>query len=146
MGLYGWYDTAGSVMNYSMHKESVGVAANGFVTFNGPLNDYEYYDLFKNGNYTINQGDATGDGEVDIRDLVRAKKISSQIVDEYKVAVDFDANGSISATDLGYLRKQIVGLSFDAEDQVNVDANAVLDAQASVTTVALGTDYTADYK
>lgn len=50
MGLYGWYDLAGSYMNYTHYKESEGVTVNGFAQFH-QISDEEYDELFKNKSY-----------------------------------------------------------------------------------------------
>ncbi len=145
MGFYGWSDEAGSYMNYAQMEESVGTATKGNVTLSSAINDYQYYDIFKNGVYTVTEGDATRDGIVDLKDLVRTKKISSGL-NNYFVAVDYDANGAVAATDITFLRKQILDISFEASEQVNVAASDVLASTTAATNVALGGEYTADYK
>lgn len=51
MGLYAWNDSAASYMNYTQHKESDGVAANGFAKLKS-ISDDDYDTLFKNKSYT----------------------------------------------------------------------------------------------
>lgn len=150
MGLYGWSDIAskggtGNYSNYPQMKEGDAVGIEGYANLVS-ANDYEYYEVFKNKNCTITQGDATGDSEIDVRDLVLTKKIAVNVVAEYNVAVDYDTNGAIAAADLACLRKQIMGISLDAETQVNVNAVQVLNAKNSAANVSLGGNYTADYK
>jgi len=141
MGFYGWSDQAEFTKNTRMKEgESVGT----YAKLSDSLSEYEYYNLFKNSTFTITEGDATGDGVVNLKDLVRTKKISSGI-SNYCVAVDYDSNGSISATDITFLRRQILGISFDAAKQVNVPAGDVLASETATSTVALGGEYTADY-
>ena len=123
MGLYGWYDEAGSYMNYAQLKESDGVTIKGYATLSSAVNNYEYYNLFKNTGYTVTQGDANRDTKIDIIDLVRTKKIASGS-DKYFAAVDYDENGVISALDTIYLKKNLLGFTDDApEDFVGVETS-----------------------
>jgi len=61
----------------------------------------------------LQTGDITGDGNVDIRDLVRAKKHVAGIITltsfAYTVA-DSDKNGIIDAADLALLRRHMLNL------------------------------------
>jgi len=145
MGLYGWYDEAGSYMNYAQLKESDGVTTKGYATLSSAVNNYEYYNLFKNTGYTVTQGDANRDTKIDIIDLVRTKKIASGS-DKYFAAVDYDENGSIAATDISNLKKQLLGVDIDEGTQVDVSASDVLAAKVSDTDTAIGSGYSADYK
>ena len=121
MGLYGWYDEAGSYMNYAQLKESDGTTAKGYVTLSTSVNEYEYYNIFKNTSYKVTQGDATRDTVVDVKDLVRMKKIATG-TEKYFVAADFDGNGLVNALDTIYLRKQLIAYSDGApEDFVGVE-------------------------
>jgi len=52
-------------------------------------------------------GDVTGDGEIDIRDLVNVKKFSASNA-AYNEAYDFDADNAIDTTDLAMLRKVLI--------------------------------------
>ena len=47
MGLYGWYDEAGSYMNYTQMRESTGTTAKGYASLKS-ISDEEYKELFKN--------------------------------------------------------------------------------------------------
>ena len=64
--------------------------------------------------YVVFRGDANVDGEFDIRDLVRLKKIavgSSNIVEQYKKNLDIDSNGVWEpAADLTAFRKYLLGV------------------------------------
>ncbi len=145
MGLYGWYDEAGSYMNYSQLKEGEGVTAKGYVTLSDSINNYEYYNTFKNTGYTVTQGDANRDSNVDVVDLVRVKKIASGN-GKYYVGADYDENGSVTAIDLSYLRKQLLGAAIDEGIQVNVSASDVLSSIISETDTSASSGYSADYK
>ena len=145
MGLYGWNDQAGSFMNYTQMEESQTTATNGFATLSYSVNDYEFYNIFQNSGYEVTQGDATRDTMIDIKDLVRTKKIASG-TDRYYVAVDYDENGAVNASDLTFLRKQILGIAIDEGTQVNVSASDILSGKVSETDDSIGSGYTADYK
>ena len=54
-------------------------------------------------------GDVTGDGKVDVRDLVRLKKLAANSETAIASPADFDGDGRNSATDITYLRKCIFG-------------------------------------
>ena len=59
------------------------------------------------------KGDATGDGEVDITDVIFANKAvlgQKQLNDEQTKALDIDGNGIVDATDSLTMMKYIVGL------------------------------------
>lgn len=121
MGLYGWNDEAGSFMNYAQIKEGVAATSNAYATLSTSVNNYEFYNVFKNTGYEVTQGDATRDNIVDVKDLVRMKKIASGI-GNYFVAADFDGNGLVNALDTIYLRKQLIAYSDGApEDFVGVE-------------------------
>jgi len=114
MGFYGWSDQAEFTKNTRMKEgESVGT----YAKLSDSLSEYEYYNLFKNSTFTITEGDATGDGVVNLKDLVRTKKISSGI-SNYCVAVDYDSNGSISATNITYLRNQLLGIEYNGGQEI----------------------------
>ena len=145
MGLYGWYDEAGSYMNYSQLKEGEGVTTKGYVTLSNSINNYEYYETFQNTGYTVTQGDANRDSNVNILDFIRVNKIASGD-GKYYVAADYDENGSITASDLIYLKKQLLGVVINAGTQVNVSASDVLSAIVSETDISATSGYSADYK
>lgn len=51
--------------------------------------------------------DVTGDGKVDIRDLIAAKKLSAENPSDTRA--DFNGNGKIDAEDLITLKKVLIG-------------------------------------
>ncbi len=57
-------------------------------------------------------GDATGDGKVNAFDLLRAKRYAAApgTVQIFMYAADEDGNGSIEATDIGFIVNKIIGL------------------------------------
>ncbi len=66
------------------------------------------FEYFEATNSEIRCGDANGDGVVDIRDLVRVKKLSAQ-ADEYFPIADINKDSAIGAQDLLLLRKCLLG-------------------------------------
>lgn len=64
--------------------------------------------------YVVFRGDANIDGEIDIRDLIKFKKIavgSSNIVEQYKKNLDVDSNGLLEpASDLATLIEYLLGV------------------------------------
>ena len=55
-------------------------------------------------------GDADGNNEIDIRDLVRIKRYSAGITDEINSArADLDFDGVVGSGDLALLRRQLIG-------------------------------------
>ena len=53
-------------------------------------------------------GDANGDGEFDIRDLVCLKKLSLGAETETSPAADFDGDGTANSADLAVARKMLL--------------------------------------
>ena len=54
-------------------------------------------------------GDINGDGNVDVRDLVRLKKILAYITNDGRDFADLDNDGEIKTTDLAMLRRHLLG-------------------------------------
>ena len=55
-------------------------------------------------------GDANGDGEFDIRDLIRLKKISAGIIVQASPATDFDGDKTVNVEDIVTVRKMLLGV------------------------------------
>lgn len=71
-----------------------------------------YFNLLKsyfNGNLVETAGDINGDGSIDVRDLVRMKKLAADNSENTVARADFDGDSRNSATDVAYLRKGIFG-------------------------------------
>lgn len=55
-------------------------------------------------------GDINGDKVIDIRDLIRMKKVTAQMEVEYiRANSDIDFDGTVAATDAVVLRRYLVG-------------------------------------
>lgn len=57
-------------------------------------------------------GDVTGDGNVDVRDLIRLKKIMSKLAESNGAPEDINNDGNVDSVDLAYLRKYLLGITF----------------------------------
>ncbi len=83
--------------------------------------DYDHGDwqigVIKSLSYTPYSMDVTGDGEVDVRDLVRLKKMILQISQER--SYDLNCDGNINSLDLGLLRKSLFDIGTDIIENWN---------------------------
>lgn len=71
-------------------------------------------------------GDANGDGEVGIADLVYLKKHildKSKLKGAYFTAADIDKNSQITVADLVYLKKHVLGIEEIKQDGTSSDSN-----------------------
>lgn len=57
--------------------------------------------------------DFNGDGSVDVRDLVRLKRILAGLTESKGPSCDIDNDGDANSVDIGYLKKFILGMIFD---------------------------------
>ena len=100
--------TTGSwaTISYNGAKPKFDISSFKAYAANGTIIDADVYVVFR--------GDANVDGEFDIRDLVRLKKIavgSSNIEEQYKKNLDIDNNGTFEpAADLTAFRKYLLGV------------------------------------
>ena len=60
--------------------------------------------------FSVHAGDADGNGEVDIRDLVRMKRYISDADIEIDPAADINIDGDINAEDLSELRIMLLNM------------------------------------
>ena len=81
-------------------------------TVNMYINIFDAYAEFSTGSSSFGApGDLNGDGEINVIDLVKAKKILAGITTEEK-APDFNGDKNFNATDLTLLRKSIIDENF----------------------------------
>ncbi len=103
------------------------------VAFNG-VTHYSISIGYYGADYSIipNYGDLNDDGEIDIRDLVRMKKLLAGNGDKATALIDFDCDGEKGALDLALLRKSIfgdivlTGVEYDANGDGYFDYSDVL--------------------
>ena len=68
---------------------------------------------------TPTPGDANYDGEVDIRDLVKTKKL--ELGTGYSFAADFDDDGLVDSDDLTEIRRNILGIVVQQKNSVPIE-------------------------
>ena len=106
--------TLGSALNPAAEASpfAVGTTFNGGYPFNGSLDNLKVFNYALTAseveNLNVTVGDVNGDGELDVRDLVRLKKVLVGIANASENACDMNKDGEIDALDLGVLRKELL--------------------------------------
>lgn len=113
MNVLGWH-------SWNSYVDGFAMTENGILWYfiethfdsNGILSGYTVDILGKNINVEAQArsiGDINGDGSIDIRDLVRLKKILASLTEDGAEASDLNADGDIGTADLVILRRYLLG-------------------------------------
>lgn len=119
------------------YDERIGIALTEYGFFNYYLNDIYNphfdgileinYEYFLETKAKLISGDVNGDGDVDIRDIVRLKKHFAENADIRKYNTDLTADSEITADDMIELKKYLLGEAVISVIKGDVNCDGVLD-------------------